>query len=212
MNKSEAIEHLAVSLVKANAELENPSFDTTNPFYKNKYASLANVRDTVTPVLAKYGLAVIQLLGKGEAGITCETVLLHTSGQWVSESLYMPSAKQDAQGFGSAITYARRYALMAICGVVGDEDDDAQGAVKAKITPTAGAHEALSKEQIAKVDKVASNVIDMFAAQHPIKEIFDFIDLATLDNEERIYLWTWLDSKMRSALKRHNEERKAAKT
>jgi hypothetical protein len=130
MNKSENIEHLAVALAKAHAELKNPGFDTTNPFFKNKYASLAAVRDAVAPVLAKQGLSVVQLLGQKESGITCETALLHSSGQWIAETLYMPSAKQDAQGFGSAITYARRYALMAICGVVGDEDDDGAGSAK----------------------------------------------------------------------------------
>ena len=212
MYKSESIEHLAVALAKAQAEMENPSFDTQNPFFKNKYASLAAVRDAVIPCLAKQGLSVVQLLGHKEGGITCETVLIHSSGQWLSETLYMPSAKQDAQGFGSAITYSRRYALMAICGVVGDEDDDGQGAVKAKITPTAGAHEALTKEQIKKVDTVASNVIDMFHAERDVSEPYNLIELALLDNEERIYLWTWLDSKMRSALKAYDAAVKASKT
>ena len=211
MNKSDNIADLAVALVKAQGELKNPSFDSQNPHFKNKYASLATVRDTVTPVLAKHGLAVVQLLGRGEGGITCETVLLHSTGQWLSEALYMPSAKQDAQGFGSAITYARRYALMAICGVVGDEDDDGQAAVKPKggvtpgsVTPTAGARDALKPDQIARVEKVASNVIDMFEAGRDVSEPYNLIELALLDNEERIFLWTFLDSKMRSALKIHN--------
>jgi len=209
MIKSETIELLAGALVKAQADLENPSFDSQNPHFKNKYASLATVRDTITPPLAKQGLTVIQLLGQKEGGITCETVLLHSSGQWISETLFMPSAKQDAQGFGSAITYARRYALMAICGVVGDEDDDAEHAVKARITPTAGAHERLSKDQIAKVDRVASNMLDMFNAEREISEPYECMEEAKLDNEERIFLWTFLDSKMRSALKKYHEAQKA---
>lgn len=208
MNKSDSIEHLAVALAKAQGDMENPSFDTMNPFFKNKYASLATVRDTVTPALAKQGLSLVQLIGHQEGGITCETVLLHASGQFISSTLYMPSAKQDAQGYGSAITYARRYALMAICGVVGDEDDDAQGAVKAKITPTAGAHETLTKDQIAKVDKVASNMIDMFTAERDISEPHKCMEDAKLDNEEKIYLWTWLDSKQRSSLKKYHEAQK----
>lgn len=208
MNKSDSIEHLAAALAKAHAELENPSFDSQNPHFKNKYASLATVRDTVTPVLAKQGLSVLQLLGQKEGGITCETVLLHSSGQWISETLFMPSAKQDAQGFGSAITYARRYALMAICGVAGDEDDDAEGAVKARVTPTAGAHEPLTKTQLAKVDKVASNMLDMFQAERDISEPYTCMEDAKLDNEEKIYLWTWLDSKMRSSLKKYHDSLK----
>lgn len=208
MNKSESINDLAAALAKASGELKNPNFDTQNPFFKSKYASLATVRDTVTPTLAKHGLSVVQLLGKAEGGVSCETVLLHSSGQWLSETLYMPSQKPDAQGYGSAATYARRYALMALCGVVGDEDDDGNAAVKAKITPTAGAHESLSKDQLSKVDKVASEMLDMFNAERPVSEPYKVMEEAKLDNEEKIYLWTWFDSKQRSAMKKHHEAQK----
>jgi hypothetical protein len=208
MHKSDEIGTLAGALAKAQGELENPSFDSQNPHFKNKYASLAAVRDAVFPALAKQGLSIVQLIGHREGGITCDTVLMHASGQWISETLYMPSSKQDAQGFGSAITYARRYSLMAICGVVGDEDDDGERAVKAKITPAAGAHEALTKEQIVKVDKVASNMIDMFNAGVDVSEPYRCMEDAKLENEEKIYLWTWLDSKMRSALKKHHDSLK----
>ena len=129
MNKSESIKELAEALAKAQGEMQNPSFDTQNPFFKSRYASLANVRNTVIPVLSKHGLSVAQFLGGEETRVACETMLLHASGEWMSQTFSVPVGKHDAQGYGSAATYARRYALMAIVGVVGDEDDDANAAV-----------------------------------------------------------------------------------
>ncbi len=79
------------------------------------------------------------------------------------------------------------------------------------MTPNAGAGENLTEKQREKVDKVASNVIDMFGANTEVGHIFNFIDMALLDNEEKIYLWTWLDSKMRSALKAYGAAVQASK-
>lgn len=129
MNKSESVKELATALCKVQAEMPNPTFDTQNPFFKSRYASLANVRNTAIPVLSKHGMSVSQFLRGKEAGVECETMLLHSSGEWMSDSFYVPVTKHDAQGYGSAGTYARRYSLMAILGIVGDEDDDAQAAV-----------------------------------------------------------------------------------
>lgn len=140
MNASEHINELAGALALANLELRNPPFDSANSAFSTgqrvaHYASLASVRDTITPVLAKYGLAVVQLVGACEAGVQCETILTHKSGQWISGICQMPvtpTGKQEritAQNYGSATTYARRYSLMAIVNVVGDyDDDDANGA------------------------------------------------------------------------------------
>ena len=130
MNKSDSIAAIAAALAKAQAELKNPPYDSKNPHFRNSYASLASVRDTITPVLAAHGIAVLQLLGKSDVGVSCETVLTHESGEWISSTIELPASKQDAQGYGSACTYARRYALMAIVNVVGDEDDDANEASK----------------------------------------------------------------------------------
>ena len=130
MNKSDQINDLAAALAKAQAELRNPSFDSTNPHFKSKFASLAQVRDTITPTLAKHGLSITQLATNDEQGRpSVETILLHSSGQWLSSMLAVPVAKSDAHGAGSAITYARRYSLMSIVNVVGDEDDDGNEAV-----------------------------------------------------------------------------------
>ena len=134
MNKSDSIKELATALAKAQAEMVNPKFDTENPFFKSKYASLAAVRDAVLPILAKHGLSIIQSLGSTDKGVECETMLMHISGEWVSGLLSLPITKHDAQGYGSAATYARRYTLMSFSGVVGDSDDDANAASEAKPT------------------------------------------------------------------------------
>lgn len=143
MNKSESIASLAAALAKAQAGLKNPAFDSSNPHFKNKYASLASVRDTITPVLSAHGIAVLQLLGKSDVGVSCETVLTHESGEWISSTIEIPATKQDAQGYGSASSYARRYALMAIVNVVGDVDDDANEASKPKNEADVGREYAL---------------------------------------------------------------------
>jgi hypothetical protein len=130
MNKSESISKLSVALSRAQSEMKNPAFDTVNPHFKNRFASLPAVREATIPILNAHGITAMQFLGGDDAGLTCETVLMHESGEWVSGTFYMPVVKKDPQGYGSAATYARRYSLQAVCGVVGDEDDDGTEASK----------------------------------------------------------------------------------
>lgn len=120
---------IAQALCRAQLEMQNPAFDMVNPHFKNKYASLAAVRDAVIPVLAKHGIALVQELISAESQVGVTTHLYHTSGQTLTfGALFLPVTKQDAQGYGSASTYARRYALMSVAGVVGEPDDDANNA------------------------------------------------------------------------------------
>ena len=86
--------------------------------------------------------------------------------------------------------------------------DERVGLPSAPITPTTGAKEALNHGQVDKVEKVASNVLDMFEAGRDVSEPYNLIELALLDNDEKMFLWTFLDSKMRSALKKHHESQK----
>lgn len=122
----------AKALVNIAMELKNPGFDSTNPHYKNRYASLAGARNTIVPIAAKHGVAHLQELTSDAEGVSCETVLVHVSGEERKcGALHLPAAKHDPQGFGSAATYARRYSLLAAFGVVGDDDDDANEGSKA---------------------------------------------------------------------------------
>jgi hypothetical protein len=104
----------------------------TNPAFRSKYADLAAVVDAIKPALAEHGLWFRQITHPADGGVCVETVIHHSSGESLAcGPLFLPASKQDAQGFGSAMTYARRYSLMAAFGVPA-EDDDANGAVASK--------------------------------------------------------------------------------
>ena len=131
MERSEDIKDLAAALVKAQGEFKAVGKSSENPFFKSKYADLASVIKSASPVLAKNGLAISQLIGiteHGESALT--TLLLHSSGQFISSTMPLILTKKDPQGQGSAITYARRYSYMAAIGLVSDEDDDGHAASK----------------------------------------------------------------------------------
>jgi len=129
MNKSESITELAKALVKFHSVMGKVSKDAKNPFFKNKYASLSNIIEAVTKPLNDNGLSVLQL--PCIEGLT--TTLLHESGEWISSTSSTPvKDATDPQKLGSAITYARRYALGAVLSLNIDEDDDGQ---KAATTP-----------------------------------------------------------------------------
>jgi hypothetical protein len=132
MDKSEQINELAAALCKAQAEIEDAEKAKSNPAFRSRYADLGAVVDACKPALTKHGLAFAQMCEVGPEGTLClTTVLMHGSGQWISGTCSMPLAKQDPQGYGSALTYARRYGLAAMVGVC-PEDDDAQGAMPAQ--------------------------------------------------------------------------------
>lgn len=129
MNTSEQINELAVALAKAQAAIQPAAKDKQNPAFRSRYADLASVWDACRAALTENGLSVVQIpTDAGEGRIGLITTLLHSSGQWISGLLVLPLVKNDPQGAGSALTYARRYALSAMVGVVADEDDDGNGA------------------------------------------------------------------------------------
>jgi len=124
MQRSESIKELATALCKAQNEMMGAAKDATNPFFKSKYSDLASVVRAVKQPFADNGLSYSQfpIFDDGRAGV--ETILMHTSGEFMSSVLVLPMAnKQDPQSTGSAITYARRYALQAIAGIPSEDDD-----------------------------------------------------------------------------------------
>lgn len=127
MTHSEQINELAAALAKAQGQIEGAKKDSINPHFKNRYADLASVWDACREALTTNGLSVVQSAENCEAGYGVTTMLLHTSGQWIRGTLYLKPAKDDPQGAGSALTYARRYALAAMVGIA-PEDDDANAA------------------------------------------------------------------------------------
>lgn len=123
--KSESIANLAKALCETQKALRSAMKDSINPFFNSSYANLSAVWDVARKPLTDNGLSVSQLPGRSDASKVClSTLLMHVSGEWVCSEFEMPYVKQDPQAVGSAITYARRYALAAILGIVADEDDD----------------------------------------------------------------------------------------
>src|SRR5215216_5617054 len=129
MQKSEIITKLAAALAAFQGEVENVKKDSTNPFFKSKYASLENVISTVKPLLAKNGLAYSQL-PNGENELS--TMLMHSSGEWIGATAKMTPKDSSPQAQGSAMSYMRRYALSALPGLATEDDDDGNEASKPK--------------------------------------------------------------------------------
>ena len=129
MNASVTLGELAAALSKAQGEMKSAALDTVNPFFKSKYASLASVMAACRAALAANGLSIIQPTRMDENGIIilC-TTMLHESGEWVGSEYPIVPDKNTPQALGSAMTYARRYTLSAMIGVVADEDDDGNSA------------------------------------------------------------------------------------
>jgi len=124
MRSSETVAAIAPALVKALSELKGAPKDSKNPHFKNDYASLESVIETSRAVLASNDLAVFQGPGEMDGNrIAISTRILHASGEWFESQLQLPIAKVDPQGVGSAITYARRYALMAMLNIPAVDDD-----------------------------------------------------------------------------------------
>ena len=135
MKHSESIASLAAALVKASGEMKPIVKDRTNPHFKNKYATLDAITEAVRPVLARHGLTVVQGAVAPDSdqghltGFAVETMVIHASGEWISNAVFMPIDKASAQASGSAISYGRRYGLSALLGLTTDEDDDGEMAV-----------------------------------------------------------------------------------
>lgn len=128
-HKSESIKNIAIALAKFNGEVSKIEKDSTNPHFRNKYASLDNIIDEIRPILTKHGLSIIQMPGGDGDMFTMTTMLVHESGEWIeSQPIVMRPAKNDPQGIGSCATYARRYSLAAFLSLNTGEDDDGNGA------------------------------------------------------------------------------------
>lgn len=134
MQMSDTIAALAEALSKAQGAIDDATKDSTNPAFGKpvKYANLAAVRAVIRGPLSANGLSIIQLPRAQNGVVEVDTMLLHKTGEYISETLRMPVAKPDAHGIGSAISYARRYGIMSILCIAAD-DDDGNAAVQAPV-------------------------------------------------------------------------------
>jgi hypothetical protein len=159
------IKELSAAMAKAFSAIEGAVKGKTNPAFRSKYADLAAVVDAVKPALAENGLWFLQVTHPNERGVCVETVIHHASGQSVScGQLFMPASKQDAQGYGSALTYARRYSLMAAFGVPA-EDDDGNAGSKPVQTPSKATDDAEAALILDSLREAAMDGLDALQAR-----------------------------------------------
>ena len=158
MKKSETLTEFSKAFAKTQQEMKQPLKDANNPFFKSKYVPLENVVEAITESASKNGLSFTQFPSSDEAGnVTVGTLVMHSSGEWIEyDPIKMKPVKNDPQSIGSAITYAKRYALSAIFGITSDQDDDGNEATQTK------------KQQSKKVN---DPVISVEKANYYLKEI-----------------------------------------
>jgi hypothetical protein len=200
---------ISSALVKAQQAF-GPALKThTNPAFRSKYADLSACVEAVIDALTANGIFLMQKTQQCENGVIVETVFLHESGEQVSSGpLHVPATKHDAQGYGSALTYARRYSLMAACGIA-PEDDDGNAASKRKTdqipgsvlhTARGGIGDDLPQDWKDYLTSLASECTELVRGGKA-PQAAQQIALDKLDDDQRIYLENKMDSKTRAAIK-----------
>lgn len=168
MNRSESISALAAALAKAQGQMSNAVKDTKNDFFKSKYADLSAVVDSIRRPLSDNGLSYVQVIHERDNGVGVETILMHSSGEFMSNGvMFAPATKHDAQGHGSALTYARRYSLQAALGVAA-EDDDGNAAAKTAPIPVKAVK---AKPQTKLSEQEVSMLVDTINATESLEQV-----------------------------------------
>lgn len=148
MFQSETIQKIAAALAKFMAQVVPPAKDTDNPYYNSKYADLRAIIDAVKGPLSDNGLSFTQVPAFVEGDVILRTVIMHTSGEWLAGEYPVLPVKSNPQGYGSALTYARRYSLSAMLGIAADEDDDGN--------ESSGISAAKKREKVVTIRKAAA--------------------------------------------------------
>lgn len=201
-------------MAKAQGAIVAAIKDKSNPHYKSSYADLAGVWEACRKPLSDNGLSVMQFpLVSGDGWLHMETVVAHSSGQSISRVFAIPLEKANAHGYGSAITYARRFCLAAAVGVAPDDDDDGNAAsLKQKsteapkgVTPTANSLERVRPERLDYMTQVADET-HAFLNAGSVEDAVLVVENSTLDADEKVHFWTLFDSSERSKMKKTRQE------
>jgi len=190
--QSEQINELAEALAKAQGQMQNAKKDSTNPHFKSNYADLAAIVTAVKQALSDNALSYLQTTQVDEAGnVTLVTTLAHKSGQWVKSFYPVRPVQANPQGFGSALTYARRYSLAAIAGVAAeDEDDDGNAASgSSSVAPHRAASPATAPTRPAPQPAPAGDVAEfkaLVAEASALPDLNDFERKFVGEQHERI--------------------------
>ena len=206
------MKQVSAALVKAQKAFGPALKTSSNPHFKSRYADLSACVEAVVDALNDAGIALMQRNIECESGVTVETVFVHESGETLSSGpLHVPASKNDAQGYGSALTYARRYSLMAACGIAPEDDDGnaASATKKTKSTAQAAADiTPISADQVKLVAEAGGDIVTAFddGRETDALEIWRSID----DNDLKVHLWAFLAGapKIRSFLKANQTKAK----
>lgn len=147
---------IASAFVKAQKAFGPALKSSTNPHFRSRYADLSACVEAVIDALNANGIALMQKTYECKEGVMVETVFVHESGE-VMESgmLHVPAVKHDAQGFGSALTYARRYSLMAACGIAPEDDDGNAASRRPEAKPTSKVDPSVMADHLAAIEACA---------------------------------------------------------
>jgi len=204
------MKEIFTALAKAQKNFEAARKTANNPHFRSKYAGLDACMDAVRDACNTQGIFVTQTIESVESGVMIETMFAHQSGEtYGGGKLFIPVAKHDAQGYGSAISYGRRYSLLTACGVAPEDDDDGNAAVKAapeKIIHKPTGQPQVDPARMSIIADVADAIKQHFADGDTVGAYEEASGLT--DSEERTALWQMLDSKVRTALKKHAESLK----
>ena len=188
--RSNEINEIVKALVKVQAEIKNPKKEANNPFFKSKYSTLDSVIETYKELCSKNDLVVMEnpvskVTESGKTLIGVEILLMHSSGQFINFDPYLLSpVKNDPQGVGSSITYARRYTLSSVFNIASEDDDDGNSASGNKIAKSATQAEIgnLKKEIIAFSKSMNEQGKDVKPEQ--IEQTLNITDYTKLNSED----------------------------
>ena len=202
------MKNIASAFVKAQQAFGPALKTNTNPHFRSKYADLSACVEAVIDALNANGIGLIQQCHESASGVIVETIFLHESGEQISSGkLHVPASKNDPQGYGSALTYARRYSLMAACGIAPEDDDGNAGSKSKPVIKHQPTGEPIVDQHRLSIIADVADAIKQHMESDDVVGAYEEASGLT-DPEERTALWKMLDSKVRSALKRHAEQLK----
>jgi hypothetical protein len=197
--QSEQINELASALAKAQGKITGALKDSANPFFKSKYADLAACWDSCRLPLSENGLSVIQVPAADDQGVILTTILAHSSGQWIKSVLRMVPKDGSPQSVGSALTYARRYALAAMVGLA-QVDDDGNAASGKESEP----EKKWTRQDTAKSNAYAKRIVEAVSEGRDVLEIWGE---CSEDHEFASAVWAVLPNPVKDFIKSEKTKR-----
>nr|WP_019365302.1 ERF family protein [Pseudomonas luteola] len=194
--------NIFAAFVKAQMAFGPALKTSVNPAFKSRYARLDNCIEAVIDALNNNGIGLLQVTHPDDKGVTVETLFIHESGEKMSGGIFhVPAQKQDPQGYGSALTYARRFSLMAACGIA-PEDDDGEAAMQPYREKKQPALQYISKQQLNRLEAALS------ACSPHVQSKFetDYPDATKMTTD----VYDSIVSSLESAAKKYQERQNAA--